>query len=148
MGDVWSLGSVLDLLVPLEVAGMGEASVADGAAEGPLPGVHIAVDVQLALAHEALATQRAGVGLLPGVPGHVLLQVRLQEEAFGAAGAAVRALHGDGVVESQVEAAGGGFVAGLVQSRAVRLIGGVDTGSRSTAGCSWGVTREDRPYLH
>lgn len=69
------MSSMLDLLVPLEVAGMGEASVADGTAEGPLSCVHIAVDVQLALAHKALATQQAGVGLLPGVPGHVLLQV-------------------------------------------------------------------------
>ena len=69
------MSSVLDFLVPLEVAGMGEASVADAAGEGPLSSVHIAVDVQLALTHKALATQLAGVGLLPGVPGHVLLQV-------------------------------------------------------------------------
>lgn len=75
MGDIWSLSSVLDLLMPLEVAGMGEASVADRAAEGSLPSVYIVVDVQLALAHKALATQLAGVGLLPGVPGHVLLQI-------------------------------------------------------------------------
>lgn len=59
--------------MPLEVAGMREASVADRAAEGPLSGVDVAVNVQLALAHEALAAQQAGVGLLPGVPGNVLL---------------------------------------------------------------------------
>lgn len=100
--------------MPLEVARVGEASVADGAAEGPLSGVDVAVDVQLALTHEALAALQAGVGLLSGVPGHVLLQVRLQEEALGAAGAAVRTLHGDSVVESQVEAAGDGFAVAVV----------------------------------
>lgn len=120
VGGVWSLGSVLNLLVPLQVAGVGEAAVADGTAERPLAGVHVAVDVQLALAHKALAAQLAGVGLLPGVPGHVFLQVRLQEEAFGAAGAAVRPLHGDGLVERQVEAVG------RVRSCSVHLTRGVD----------------------
>ncbi len=59
--------------MPLKIAGMGEASVTHGAAEGPLSGVHVAVNVQLALAHKALATKQASVGFLPGVPGHVLL---------------------------------------------------------------------------
>lgn len=95
----------------LQVAGMGEAAVADGAAERPLACVHVAVDVQLALAHEALATHLTGVGFLPGVPGHVLLQVRLQEETLGAAGAAIWPLHGDSVVEGQVEVAGRFLVA-------------------------------------
>lgn len=137
--------SVLDLLVPLEVTGVGEPAVADGAAEGPLSGVHVAVDVQLALAHETLATQQAGVGLLPCVPGHVFVQVRLQEEALGADGAAERALHGDGVVEGVVEAAGEGFVVaqGAVQGHAVRIAGGDDTGRSSAAGRSWSVTGQN-----
>lgn len=139
--------------MPFEVAGMGEASVTDRAAEGPLSGVHVAVDVQLTLAHKALATQQAGVGLFPGVPGHVLLQVRLQKEALCAAGAPVWALHGNGMVESQVEAAGKGFAVtvvgvaqGPVQSHAVYIIGGADIGGSSTTGCSWNVTRENTPY--
>ena len=103
---------------------MGEAAAADGAAEGPLACVDVAVNIQLALAHKALATHQTGVGLLPGVPGHVLLQVRLQEEALGAAGAAVWSLHGDSVVECQVEVAGVRFlvaVAGVgVGDRAVQ----------------------------
>lgn len=142
------MSSVLNLLVSLEVAGMGEASVTDRAAEGPLSSVHIAVNVQLALAHKALATEQASVGLLPGVPGHVLLQVRLQEEALCAAGAAVRALHGDGVVKSQVEAAREGFALTVVaaahraeQSHTVCLIGGVDIGGSSTTGCFWSNKR-------
>lgn len=146
---------MLDLLVPLEVAGMGEASVADRTAEGPISGVHVAVNVQLALAHKALATQQASVELFPGVSGNVLLQVRLQEEALGAACAAIWAFHGDALVESQVETAGQGFVVGVVgvayrpvQNHAVCIIGGVDSGSGSstTAGCSWSVSRENRPY--
>lgn len=64
--------------------------------------MHIAVDVQLALAHKALATERAGIRLFPGVPCQVLLQVRLQEEALGAAGAAVWPLHSDSLVEGRV----------------------------------------------
>lgn len=126
--------------MPFEIAGVGEASVTDGAAEGPLSCVDVAVDVQLALANEALATQRAGVGLLPGVPGHVLLQVGLQEEAFGATGAAVRSLHGDGVVKSPVEAGGEALVLAVVewghravQSRArQRITGRVDAGGSCT----------------
>lgn len=58
-----------------EIARVGEASVADGTAEGPLSSVHISVHVQLALTHKALATLQAGIGLLPGVSGHVLLKV-------------------------------------------------------------------------
>lgn len=133
---------MLDLLVPLQVAGMGEAAAADGAAEGSLSGVHIAVDVQLALAHEPLAAEQAGVGLLPGVPGQVLPQVRLQEEALGADGAAVQTLHGDSVVEGQMEAAGEGLVVAVVgrvvlARRAVKIHGGVDTRANPTTRCSW-----------
>lgn len=100
------LRSVLDLLVSLQVAGVGEAAVADGAAEGPLSGVDVPVDVQLTLTHKALATHQAGVGLLPHVPRHVFLQVRLQEEALCASGAAKRPLHGGGVIKRELEAAG------------------------------------------
>lgn len=121
---------MLDLLVPLEVAGVGEVAVADGAAEGLLACVDVAVDIQLALAHKALATHRTGVGLLPGVPGHVLLQVGLQEEALGAAGAAVRPLHGDSMVERQVKAAGVRF---LVAVAGVR-VGVADGAVQSDAG--------------
>lgn len=96
------MSSVLDLLVPLEVAGMGEASVTDGATEGSLSSVHVLVNVQLALTNKALSTQQARIGFPPGVPGHVLVQVGLQEEALGAAGAAKRTLHGDGLVESKM----------------------------------------------
>lgn len=126
--------------MPFKIAGVGEASVADRAAEGPLSGVDIAVDIQLALAHEALAAQQARVGLLPGVPGHVLLQVRVQEEALGAAGAAVRTLHCDGVIKRLVEVAGETFVldvAGgghrVVQSPVgQRITARVDAGGSST----------------
>lgn len=93
---------MLHLLVPLQVAGVRELAVADGASKGPLARMHVAVNVQLALAHKTLATELAGVRLLPGVPCQVLLQVRLQEEALGAAGAAVRPLHSDGLVEVPV----------------------------------------------
>lgn len=67
--------SVLHLLVPLQVAGVREVAVADGALKGPLARMNVAVDVQLALAHKTLATELAGVRLLPGVPGQVLLQI-------------------------------------------------------------------------
>lgn len=124
--------------MPFEIAGVGEASVADRAAEGSLPGVNVAVDVQLALADKALAAQRTCVGLLPGVPGHVLLQVRLQEEALGATGAAVWTLHGDSVVKRLVEAAGEALVLAGWGHRAVqrqagqRITGRVDAGSMCT----------------
>lgn len=97
---------MLDLLVPLQVAGMGEAAVADGAAEGPLAGVDVPVDVQLTLTYKALATHQAGVRLLPCVPRHVFLQVRLQEEALCASRAAKWPLHGCGVIKRELEVAG------------------------------------------
>lgn len=101
--------------MPFEIAGVREASTADGAAEGPLASVDVAVDVQLALANKALFTQHTGVGLLPGVPGHVLLQVGLQEKALGATGAAIWALHGDGLVKRPVKAAADALVLAVVE---------------------------------
>lgn len=98
--------SVLDLLVSLQVAGMGEAAVADGAAEGPLASVDVPVDIQLTLTHKALATHQAGVRLLPCVPRHVFLQVRLQEEALCASCAAKRPLHGRSVIKRELEVTG------------------------------------------
>lgn len=130
--------SVLHLLVPFQVAGVREVTVADGASKGPLARMHVAVDVQLALAHKALATELAGVRLLPGMPGQVLLQVRLQEEALGTAGAAVRPFHGDSLIEGHVE-----VVVGWGQScgSGRRLAGGDGACGPTMARSSWSVRR-------
>lgn len=106
---------MLNLLVSLQVAGMGETAVTDRAAEWSLSCVDILMDIQLALAHKALPTKLAAIGSLSAVASLVLLKVRLQEEALGAAGAAVGSLHGKGPEPSQLEArVGGGSLARVI----------------------------------